>query len=704
MKAEAVNFLEFLSKAGTQFIIPVYQRTYSWDKEHCKKLWEDILQVGTQEAMQAHFVGSVVYLHEDAYHHSSIKQLLVIDGQQRLTTLTLLLGALCEAIDEELLEKFSKKKITNRYLINPDEENEKKYKLILTKQDKDTLIALVDKDKAKPKEISRKIQENFEFFKENLEKNKDKLESICKGINKLLIIDVALERGKDDPQLIFESMNSTGKELSQSDLIRNYVLMDLAPEAQSEFYEKHWRVMELEFGENFNKLTQGKPDKQSFDYFARHYLTIKLGGYTPNLDGIYDAFKKYKHKQNISTKDLLLDLQKYAQFYCTMAFGKEEDKEIKSRFRNLKALDCEVAYPFLLELYRDYDGGTLSRADFLEILKLIESYVLRRAVCGISTNALNKVFAFYAKSINKERYLESVKEYFAIQGGNAIFPNDTKFHEALISKEDFYKFSKKNYFFDKLENLDRKEKVSINEYSFEHIMPQNIDNSREWQKELGQDWQEIHEKYLHTLGNLTLTGYNSEYSNAPFKEKQNMKGGFKQSPLRLNQGLKNIESWNEYSIKQRAEELAKDALQIWTYPEVDKEILESARRAKRQRGLIRPLESHKFLSSGKNKELFEALRKEVLALDEYIEEKIFKLTINYSFNGAFLNVIPLQRGLKLNINIPIDELNDPRELARDVSGVGKWGAGDTEVTLDNMQDLPYFLGLIRQALEKQQEY
>ncbi len=640
-------------------------------------------------------------MHDTIYHHSSTKQLLVIDGQQRLTTLTLLLQALCETIDNEILEKFSKKKITNRYLINPDEENEKKYKLILTQNDRDTLIALIDKDKAKPKESSKKIQENFDFFKEKLEKNKDKLESICNGINKLLIIDVSLEWGKDDPQLIFESMNSTGKNLSESDLIRNYVLMDLPPEEQSRFYEKYWYVMELEFGENFNKTTQNKPDKQSFDYFVRHYLTIKNGGNIPNLDKTYDAFKDYRQSQGIDAKNLLLDLQKYAHFYCTMAFDKEEDKELKSSFRNLKALDCEVAYPLLLELYKDYAENALSRNDFLEIVKLIESYVLRRAVCGIPTNAMNKVFASFAKNINKERYLQSVKAHFSLQRSNAIFPTNIKFQQALIDREDFYKFSKKIYFFDRLENLDRKEKVGINEYSFEHIMPQSIDNSREWQEELGENWQEIHEKYLHTLGNLTLTGYNSEYSNASFEAKQNMKGGFKESPLRLNQGLKNIESWNEQSIKERAEELAKDALKIWLYPEVDKEILENYKAKKEKQIYI--LNDHKFLSSGKNKELFEALRREIFALDENVEESILKLWIAYKLDTNFVDIVPQQNCLKLSINIYLDELDDPRGLAEDVTSKGRWGNGKVEVKLDSMEDLPYCLGLIRQALEKQQE-
>ncbi|MBX7490381.1 DUF262 and DUF1524 domain-containing protein [Helicobacter turcicus] len=698
MEAKAVKMLDFMHEPKTQFIIPIYQRTYSWDEEQCEKLWQDIWQIGTNEK-KAHFIGSVIYIHENTYHHSSINQLLVIDGQQRITTLTLLLEALREIIDDEI-EGFSQAEIRDYYLINQYGKNEEKYKLILTQNDKDTLISLIDNDKAKPKEISSKIQANFDFFKEKLEKNKDKLETICKGISKLLIIDVALERGKDDPQLIFESMNSTGKKLSQSDLIRNYMLMDLPPDKQSRFYEKYWRVMELEFGENFNKTKQNKPDKQSFDYFVRHYLTIKNEGNITNLDKIYDDFKEYRQNQGITREDLLVDLQIYAHFYCTMAFGKEGDKELKSSFKNLKALDCEVAYPLLLELYRDYTENTLSKNDFLEILKLIESYVLRRAVCGIPTSALNKTFASFAKNIKKDQYLESLKAYFSLQKSNTIFPNDTKFHDALINKDDFYKFSKKSYFFDRLENLDRKERVSINGYTFEHIMPQNIDNSTEWQKELGENWQEIHEKYLNTLGNLTLTGYNSEYSNKPFKEKQNTKGGFKESPLRLNQGLKNIESWNEQAIKQRAEELAKDALKIWLYPKVDKEILENYKPKKEKQTYT--LRDHKPLQSGKTKELFEALRREIFALDENIEEEILKRYIAYKLDTNFVNIIPLQKELKLSINIYLDELDDPRGLARDVSNIGKWGNGNVEVRLDSMEDLPYCLGLIRQALEKQE--
>lgn len=695
MKAEAVEFLKFLNAQKTQFIIPVYQRTYSWDKRHCEKLWQDIEKIGANEKTKAHFIGSIVYIKDDIYHHSSTNQLMIIDGQQRLTTLTLLLQALREIIDDSI-SGFSKDEIRDYYLINQYGKNEEKYKLILTQNDKGTLISLIDEDKAKPTQISTKIQENFTFFKEKLEQNKDKLETICKGINKLLIIDVSLERGKDDPQLIFESMNSTGKDLSQADLIRNYVLMDLAPEEQNQFYEQYWRVMETEFGENFNK---DKKEKQSFDYFARHYLTIKNEGNIPNLDNIYEAFKEYRQSKSLNTQDLLVDLQKYAHFYCTMAFKKEKDKELSSVFENLKALDCEVAYPFLLELYKDYEENILSKSDFLEILKMIEGYVLRRAVCGIPTNSLNKIFATTAKNIDKNKYLESTLVYLCLLKSSARFPDDREFNKELISK-DIYNFKKKIYLLDKLENFGRKEKVSINEYTIEHIMPRTIDNNKEWQKELGENWQEIHKKYLHTLGNLTLTGYNSEYSNRPFREKQNMQGGFKESPLKLNIGLKDLEYWNEINIKQRAKDLAQNVLKIWPYPKIDKETLENYKPKKEQH--IFTLDNHKHLQSGKGKELFEILRKEILAFDESVEEEVLKQYVAYKLDTNFVDIIPQKNRLKLSINIYTDELDDPKELARDITNIGTWGNGKVEVILDSMDNLAYCLGLIRQALEKQQ--
>lgn len=697
MRADPAKVLDFIGKSqNVQFCIPVYQRMYSWEKEHCEKLWKDIIKIGENEKFQAHFIGSIMYIENNHYSQSSMNKLSVIDGQQRLTTLTLLLIALSDILkdEEEILEKFSKIKIKNRYLINPDEKNEKKYKLILSQTDNDTLISLLDKEKIEPQNPSLKIKENFQFLKDKLEQNKDKLEIICKGIDKLSIIDISLEREKDDPQLIFESMNSTGKNLTQTDLIRNYILMSLEPDRQTGLYEKYWRAMELEFGqENY----EGK-----FDFFVRHYLTLKDDGKIPNINKIYEAFKNYHQSTNIDIEKLLQDLQNYSKYYCAMAFKKETDKQLLFAFEELLILEADVVYPFLLQLYNDYRENVLSKEDFIRIIKTIESYIFRRSICGIATNALNKVFANFAKIINKEKYLESILAHFCLLKTSSVFPKDDQFTDDLSNKNIYERFKKKNYLLDKLENFNRKEKVSINEYTIEHIMPQRIENNKEWRKELGENWQEIHDQYLHTLGNLTLTGYNSEYSNRPFREKRDIKGGFKESPLQLNEMLRNAEFWNEKTIKQRAKDLSNKALEIWQYPKIDEETLKDYKNKKEKTSYT--LEDHPYLvKNEKNKKIFEILRKEIMALDKDISEEILKLYIAYKFDTNFVDVIPQEQRLKLSINIHIDELNDPKKIAHDVTEKGRWGNGKIEVFLSSIDDISYCLGLIRQALEKQQE-
>ncbi|ETD23009.1 DUF262 and DUF1524 domain-containing protein [Helicobacter macacae] len=697
MEARPTDILGFLGKSQNfQFVVLVYQRMYSWDIEHCEKLWDDILRVGANDNVSMHFIGSIMYI-GDKHSQTAINQLSVIDGQQRLTTLTLLLIALSNAIcDDEILEKFSKTKIRNRYLINPDEKNEKRYKLILSQTDKDTLISIID-DKPQPQEISIKINQNFEFFKEKIQENKDSLEIICKGINKLSIIDISLDREKDEAQLIFESMNSTGKDLTQTDLMRNYILMDLEPQKQAHLYETYWREMERGFGQEYYG--------EKFDRFMRDYLTIKNNGKVPNLKKIYDSFKQYHRENDLRVENLLKELQKFAKYYCNMALKQEGDKELLNAFDDLSKLEADVVYPFLLRLYDDYKNSLFSKDDFIQIIKLTESYIFRRAVCGIPTNALNKVFANFGNSINVSKYTESVLARFCILTSNASFPNDELFKENLSSKELYMKFKKTNYLLSKLENFGRKERVDINEYTIEHIMPQNIDNSTAWQKELGQDYEQIHEKYLHSLGNLTLTGYNSEYSNKSFVEKRDMQGGFKESPLRLNDTLRTLQTFGENEIKSRANELANKALQIWQYPKIDKEILQSYKKEKDKRLESYTLDDHKFLAkNGKSRKLFDELRKGILALDEGVREEVLKLWIAYKFDTNFVDIIPQAERLKLSINIYKQDLNDPRDLAEDISSnpKGQWGSGKVVVFLDSIEKLPYCLGLIRQALEEQQ--
>ncbi len=536
MEAEATTLLNFFEESqNNQFVIPIYQRLYSWKKEQCEQLWDDIIKIGGNDKMNGHFIGSILYVVDD---NTLSSPLLIIDGQQRLTTITLLFIALRNHLSEEveILEKFSRKKIENRYLINRDEYGDKKFRLILSESDKDTLLSLIDKNKRKPSEPSVKIVENFKFFEEWIHKNTDKLETICKGLKKLMIVWIALEKGKDDPQLIFESMNSKGIELAQADLIRNYIIMETEVEKQKDFYNQYWRAMEEDFKQN----------ETLFDRFVKHYLTIKTGK-IPNEKRVYKAFKDYQQKEGVKIESLLKDLQKYCGYFCQIAFKKEADKDLNKALSFLVDLEMDVVYPLLLELYGDYKDRVLSKQDFIPIIALTESYLCRRAVCGLRSSGLNKIFPSFTKKINKDQYLESIKAHFlSLEKTTGKFPKDSEFRDSLITI-DFYRFKKKEYFLKRLEKFDTKEPVDTQKCEVEHIMPQTL--NPEWKKDLGENFEAIHEKYLHTIGNLTLTGYNSEYSNNSFQEKRDMENGFKQSSLRLNQSLKDLEVFGEKEIE-----------------------------------------------------------------------------------------------------------------------------------------------------------
>ncbi|KAA6506903.1 DUF262 domain-containing protein [Helicobacter pylori] len=676
MKADATTLLGFFEEnQNNQFVIPIYQRVYSWEKEQCEQLWDDIIKIGGNDKMNGHFIGSILYVLDG---NTPSSPLLIIDGQQRLTTITLLLIALRNHSSDE-----AKRKKMESYLINSDKDGDKKFRLILSESDKDTLLFLIDKNKRKPSEPSVKIMENFKLFEEWIRKNTDKLETIFKGLDKLMIVWIALKKGKDDPQLIFESMNSKGIELTQADLIRNYIIMETEVEKQEDFYNQYWRAMEEDFKQS--------KKQDLFDKFVRHYLTIKTGK-IPNEKRVYEAFKRYQQERGIETEVLLQDLQKYCGYFCQIAFKKEADKDLNKALSFLVDLEMDVVYPLLLELYSDYIDGVLSKADFIPIIALIESYICRRAVCGLGTNSLNKVFPSFTKHIQKDEYFKSLKAHFGYLTEKQRFPNNDEFKKLFITI-DFYNFQKKKYFFERLENFDTKEPVNTQECTIEHIMPQTL--TEEWKRDLGENFQAIHDKYLHTIGNLTLTGYNAEYSNNSFREKRDMEKGFKQSPLKLNQSLKNLESFGEKEIEKRANDLADWALKIWIYPKLDLETLEKYKSKY-------DLSSYKF--SPHLRELFDTLRKEIKALDERVTENFMKHYITYKHGTIFVSIVPLKYELNLILNMDFSELQDEikeKLKIRNVSKTGHLGVGDVEVKLETKENIPYCLGLIRQALEKQ---
>ena len=687
MKATAANLLEFLKKSP-QFVIPIYQRTYSWTERECKQLWDDILRTGGNDSVPAHFIGSIVYIEKSLYQVSTLTPLLVIDGQQRLTTVMLLIEALARTLgDHEPVVGFTAKKLRSYYLLNPLEFGDLRYKLILSQTDKTSLIALVDQLQ-QPNEPSLRIESNFKLLQELIEGSKDDLITLCKGLAKLLIVDISLSRDQDNPQLIFESMNSTGRELSQADLIRNYILMGLETNLQSRLYEQYWRPMEMDFGQEAYAT--------HFDPFMRHYLTVKTGE-IPNVREVYEAFKQYaRSKESNGIEELIADIRAFSRYYCAMALGAEKNTELELGFRDIRELRVDVAFPFLLELYNDYDKGLLTRDEILQIGRLIESYVFRRAVCSIPTNSMNKTFATFARDLKKDKYLESVLARFLLLPSYRRFPDNDEFKRE-IQLRDLYHFRSRSYWLRRLENHGRKEHVPVDEYTIEHILPQNENLSAEWKRDLGLDWERIQKTYLHTLGNLTLTGYNSEYSDRPFAKKRDMEGGFAQSPLRLNSGLGQLQSWTEKSIRARAEKLAGQASEVWRAPLLDPSVVESYREKDVS---VYSIENFSYLL-GPMKAIFEAFRKEVLALDPVVTEDFLKLYVAYKAETNFVDVIPQAKRLRLSLNMDFHEIDDPRGMCRDISGLGQWGNGDVEVGLSSIGDLPYVMGLVRQSFEKQ---
>lgn len=683
-------------KKSPQFIIPIYQRTYSWTEKECLQLWNDIVNAGSNDAIPLHFIGSIVYIQEGLPLITRQEPLLVIDGQQRLATVMILLAALAEALgdEHEPADGFSAGKLRDYYLLNPRESGERRYKLLLSQTDKETLISIVDQQ-VLPALHSLRLKQNLDLFKDLIAKRQDDLIPIYKGLEKLVVVEIALKRDQDNPQLIFESMNSTGRELSQADLVRNFILMGLKPEIQTGIYKQFWRPMEIMFGQEAYET--------DFNKFMRHYLTVKTGE-IPRLNDVYEVFKKHARREEIagnSIEILVKDVYTFAKFYCAMALEQETDPDLKLAFRDLRELKVDVAYPFLLKLYQDYISKLLSKEDFLETVRLVEAYVFRRAICAIPTNSLNKTFATFANSLKKGQYIESIKAYFLLLQSYRRFPDNEEFKRDLQTR-DLYNFRSRSYWLRRLENHNRKERVPVDEYTIEHIMPQNKDLPNGWKMDLGDEWERVHQTYLHTLGNLTLTGYNSEYSDRSFKEKCNMEGGFKSSPLKVNSELRKLETWNEDSIKSRATTLAEEMVEIWQAPVLPTEILENYK-PKENRAIEYSIDNYSNLSDPRIRELFEAFRKEVLGFDPCVSEERRKNYIAYKAETNFVYLNPLSNQLRLSLIISFSDINDPRGICENVfpSQGHNQASREVVVRFRKIDELPYVIGLVRQVFETQ---
>ena len=560
--------LNKLLNTSRQFIVPIFQRNYSWQKSQYEQLWFDILRASKFKEKQNHFIGSIVYI-DMGTPAGRPQQLLLIDGQQRLTTISILLCAIKDYVQKFNLETklINLAKIKNKFLYNSDEIDEDRYKLLLNVQDKETYIKLIDNTIFTVNKPATNIIKCYEFFYERIEdfiKQHGQIDEIYAGIFKLSLVSISLDKDSDNPQMIFESMNSTGKDLSQTDLLCNYLLMDLTPEKQTRLYKTYWKSMEELFGEDIYKN-----DVNKFDYFIRDFLTLKRDtGYICKINNVYENFKRYYLDNNCEKFAVLKDLFTYAKYYACIDLLQENDDELKLYWQEFKKLDSHVVYPFLLKLYDDYSRQILIKEDFKKILQVVISYLWRRAICEIPTNSLSKTFATLYQAVDKDDYVNSVIKAFVFKSSYKRFPSDYEVREKLQTK-DIYHFRLRKYLLEALENYYHKEPIDLNtaNYTIEHIMPQNIEHNLSWQQMLGEDWQEVHSLYLHTLGNLTITGYNAEMSNKSFGEKVNGESGFKHSHLKLNESIAQCDVWNKKAIQRRTNILTDIILKIWKYPE-----------------------------------------------------------------------------------------------------------------------------------------
>ncbi len=565
MKANELQINNFLQAPNVQFVIPVYQRNYDWKNTECKELLNDIISVET-ENRGTHFIGSIVFVHEGTYSTSEVKELVIIDGQQRLTTINILYVALYRFAKDTNRTQDSER-LYNMFLTNQYVQNESsKLKLKQTDVNFFAFKAIMLGTEKEYTTYSN-VTENYNFFRSCI--NEENFETILSGLNRLIFVEISLERDKDDPQRIFESLNSTGLDLSQSDLIRNFILMDLPPKDQNRIYETIWNPIE----ENAKDIV-----KQSslVSDFIRDYLTLR-NKKIPNKNKVYAEFKSlYPDKKEDEYHQELENIKSLSVHYKKLVNPTVvSDLSIRRELEYINRLEINVAYPFLLQVFEDADNGLIGKDDLIKILKLIQSYAWRRFIVGLPTNALNKIFMSLYAEVDTEEYYDSIAKVLLKKKGSAKFPTNEDLKTALKDK-DLYNTQPKNrnYLFEMLENYNNREYVNTNNelITIEHIFPRNPND--DWSSSMSsEEYFLFKEKHLNTIGNLTLSGNNGALSNKSFLDKKEMnkdgnEQGYNYSRLWLNTYLKTLDNWDVSKYEERLNIIYDRFLKIWEYPDV----------------------------------------------------------------------------------------------------------------------------------------
>lgn len=672
MNGNAQKLIKYLDGASKRFIIPVYQRNYDWKMEHCKQLYDDLVKIVRQNR-KSHFFGSIVSVQSES---GTMEEFLIIDGQQRLTTISLLLLAIYHLLssgkmvsrDHQLMDKILKK-----YLIDEYEPEEKRIKLKPIKNDQKAFGILFDQDEEYIPDSNLTI--NYRYFYDRIQHGELDIDELFDAICKLEIINISLNH-EDNPQLIFESLNSTGLNLSEGDKIRNYILMGLPNDQQTKFYEKYWNRIE----------SYTDYDVSSF---VRDYLSIKQQS-TPNMNSVYPTFKKYVEDAEVADiEPLLKDLLEYAKRYAFLIKGGHSDERLNSCIYRLNRLSTSVTRPFLLEVIRLSESGALTADELIEVFHFTESYLFRRAICDLPTNALNKIFLLLHREIirfdgDESHYVEKFKYALLSKRERTRFPSDEEFAECM-STRNIYGMNPKNklYLFERLENSETRETKDVwghldrGEYSIEHIMPQHL--TAAWIVSLGDNYEAIHTNWLHRLANLTLTAYNSRYSNSPFAEKRDMPHGFKDSGLRINQWVGQKEQWGLPELEERDQLLKNTVIGIWPYP------TSNYHPQKKQMDAIALDEDVILTGRVLSKYSFKGAEQPVASWADMYQQVI---TMLHSENKAVLTKLAVSQDpavdLSLHFSMSPTSFNSCRQIDTDLY---VWTGTDTQYKINNLRKI-----------------
>lgn len=658
MKALDQQFTKIIN-GTTQFVIPVFQRDYSWTEAECEQLWKDVVGIAADPTNRRHFLGSVVYV-ATGDSSAGFTRWLLIDGQQRVTTLTLLLAALRDHIVETKWsggeEGPTAKRIDAYFLRNAEETGSRSHKLVLRRHDQATLQAILDRTEL-PAPLSERIRENYDFFRERVSGTDP--EVVYRGVGRLVVVDVCLDQKTDDPQLIFESLNSTGLDLSQSDLIRNFILMRLPEPVQTRLYDLYWRQIEDLF----------RGSESTFDAFVRDFIALKTkASKQEKANEIYFAFRRTfgsVGQDPDKLSELLAELLNHARYHASFSVGVGAPIALRESLTRLRR-QVDVPAILLMRLFECFDKHrTLSELEMAEAISIVESYIFRRAVCGEQTRGYWQVFADLAYQVDATRPLESVRVAMARLRGSYRFPADAEFKKALEERE-IYGMRICFDVLERLENHGSKEVTDTSRYTIEHIMPQNGDLSPEWRQMLGAEWIDVQRVWLHRLGNLTLTGYNSEYQDKPFEVKKTTKGGFAESSVRLNKYVREQAEWTAREMDERGKALAARALSVWRPLVVDRALIDAAEQAE-MRARAKHRDVGKVPMSPAARDLFEVLRASILAMDGNIIEYAEQKSVSYFGPGFFLEVLPRKKHLALLLDLEFGEIDDPGGVAQDAS-------------------------------------